>query len=77
MAVTSTHVTEEKAPCGKFVGGERHREDDDSGLIIDDLTYACGCRKSRHEYHDGSFRIRTVRHDGKVLADEHSADHEG
>jgi hypothetical protein len=30
----------------------------------------------RHEFHDGSLRIRTVRHDGKVLADEHSGDHE-
>jgi hypothetical protein len=30
----------------------------------------------RHEFHDGSVRIRTVRHDGKILADEHSGDHE-
>jgi hypothetical protein len=77
MAVMSTHFTMEKAPCGRSVDGDRHREDDDSGLVIDDLKYACGCRSIRHEYHDGSFRIRTTRHDGKVLSDEHSADHEG
>ena len=76
MVGTSTHFTSEKAPCGKRSDGERHRENDDDGLVIDDLTYLCGCRRTRHEFHDGSVRIRTVRHDGKVLVDEHSSDHE-
>jgi hypothetical protein len=77
MVSVSDHFTRQRAPCGRVVDGDRHREDDDSGLVIDDVTYTCGCREIRHEYHDGSFRIRTVRHDGKVLADEHSGDHEG
>lgn len=77
MLTATTHFTRERAPCGKLMDGTRHREDDDAGLVIDDLSYACGCRRIRHEFHDGSVRNRTVRHDGKVLADEHSADHEG
>ena len=48
----------------------------DEGLRIDDRTYACGCRMIRHEFHDGSVRIKTIRHDGKVLKDEHSGNHE-
>jgi hypothetical protein len=76
MTGTTTHFGKERAPCGKLVDGDRHREDDSEGLLFDDLTYACGCRKIRHEFHDGSVRIRTVRHDGKVLMDEHSGDHE-
>ncbi|HEY5856342.1 MAG TPA: hypothetical protein VIW24_20475, partial [Aldersonia sp.] len=56
--------------------GRRHEENDDEGLRIDDVTYACGCRRIRHEYHDGSINIKTIRHDGKVLVDEHSSDHE-
>lgn len=76
MTGTTTHFTQERAPCGKLKDGDRHREGDAEGLVFDDLTYSCGCRKIRHEFHDGSVRIRTIRHDGKVLADEHSADHE-
>lgn len=77
MISTTAEFTAEKAPCGKVVDGRRHQEDDDNGLLFDDKTYACGCRRIRHVFHDGSVRIRTVRHDGKVLADEHSSDHEG
>lgn len=76
MTGTTTHFTKERAPCGKVVDGDRHREGDGEGLTFDDLTYACGCRRIRHEFHDGSIRIRTIRHDGKVLMDEHSGDHE-
>lgn len=76
MVGTRTHFTKERAPCGRVVDGDRHVEDDTEGLAFDDMTYACGCRHIRHAYHDGSIRIRTVRHDGKVLADEHSGDHE-
>lgn len=76
MISTSTPFTGLKAPCGRLKDGSHHEENDDEGLRIDDWTYACGCRKIRHEYHDGSIRIKTIRHDGKVLADEHSADHE-
>ncbi|WP_158847784.1 hypothetical protein [Saccharothrix deserti] len=76
MVATSTHFTSEKAPCGRLKDGEHHREDDGDGFIVDHVDYACGCRRSRHEFHDGSVRIRVVRHDGKVLSDERSADHE-
>lgn len=76
MIKTTEYITAERAPCGRLKDGYRHREDDDEGLLIDDLTYVCGCRTMRHQFHDGSVRIETVRHDGKVLADEHSAEHE-
>ncbi|MEV6336934.1 hypothetical protein AB0M12_19690 [Nocardia vinacea] len=76
MLCITEEFSTERAPCGKLRGGARHREDDEAGLVIDDLHYDCGCCKIRHEYHDGSVRIETVRHDGKVLMDEHSADFE-
>jgi hypothetical protein len=76
MVGTKTHFTQGIAPCGRPAEGDRHRDDDDSGLVIDDLLWACGCRQIRHTFHDGSMRVQTVRHDGKVLADEHSGDHE-
>jgi hypothetical protein len=74
--IGTRHFTREKAPCGRPADAVRHRDDDGDGLLIDDLTYSCGCRRTRHEFHDGSVRMRVVRHDGKVLADEHSGDHE-
>jgi hypothetical protein len=76
MLSATEQFSRERAPCGKLRGGARHREDDEAGLVIDDLRYDCGCRRIRHEFHDGSVRIRIVRHDGKVLMDEHSAEHE-
>ncbi|MPY98714.1 MAG: hypothetical protein GEU97_12105 [Actinophytocola sp.] len=76
MLRTTSEFTSERSPCGKVSDGRRHREDDDEGLVIDDLTFACGCRRTRHAFHDGSVRNRTIRHDGKVLTDEHSGDHE-
>jgi len=76
MAAITTHFTQQKAPCGHTAAGDRHVETDDDGFAYDDMTYSCGCRESRHFYHDGCVRIRTIRHDGKVLTDEHSGDHE-
>jgi hypothetical protein len=76
MVATTTHFTKQKAPCGHTSDGDHHIEADDDGLIYDDLKYSCGCREIRHIYHDGSTRIRTIRHDGKVLRDEHSGEHE-
>jgi hypothetical protein len=76
MVATTTHFTKQKAPCGHTADGDRHIESDDDGLSFDDLKFACGCREIRHVYHDGSTRIRTIRHDGKVLRDEHCAEHE-
>jgi len=39
-------------------------------------VYGCGCRQIRHFYHDGSVHIGAIRHDGKVLRNERSGDHE-
>jgi hypothetical protein len=76
MVATTTHFTKQKAPCGHTADGDQHVEADNDGLMYDDLKYSCGCREIRHIYHDGSTRIRTIRHDGKVLRDEHSGEHE-
>ena len=75
MVGTRIEFVAEKAPCGRRVAGSRHHEDDDSGLIFDDVNYACGCRIISHVFHDGSWRTRTIRHDGRVLANELSAEH--
>ncbi|TCO44602.1 hypothetical protein EV646_110317 [Kribbella antiqua] len=76
MTGTRTHLTGERAPCGRMGDADRSQEDDFEGFRLDDMHFACGCRQMRHEFHDGSLRIRTVRHDGKILLDEHSGDHE-
>ena len=68
---------DERAPCGRSVGGERTFEDDQQGLVIDSVRWACGCRRAREQFHDGSVGVSVVRHDGRVLADERSAAHEG
>ncbi len=75
MADTRVDFTNERAPCGKRVDGHRHREDDDSGMVFDDVYYDCGCRVISHQFHDGSVRSRVVRHDGRVLSNELSAEH--
>jgi len=75
MAATSILFKTQKAPCGRIVDGEHIRQNDDEGLVIDDLYYACGCRSIRHEYHDGSVLRKVVTHDGTVLADDITAEH--
>ncbi|GAA2883685.1 hypothetical protein GCM10010517_46960 [Streptosporangium fragile] len=75
MVGTRTRFTAEKAPCGSTVDGEYYRDDDEQGLIIRDEYFACGCRRVRHEYHDGSIQVSAVRHDGKATRDELDADH--
>jgi len=76
MDSTLTHFTKQRAPCGRTVDGDHHVEGDDDGFAYDDVKYACGCREIRHVYHDGTTRFRTIRHDGKVLKDERSGEHE-
>ena len=51
----------ELAPCGATVGGECYRDDDGEGLVVYDQYYTCGCRRTRHEYHDGT--VTTTRLD--------------
>lgn len=70
MVGTRTRFTSERAPCGKTVDGENFRDEDTQGLFIYEQYYSCGCRRTRQEYHDGSYHIVAVRHDGKVLMDE-------
>ena len=70
MPTTTTRFTNEKAPCGQVGDGDRFRDWDDECVLSDDSFFDCGCRISRHEYHDGSVSRNVVRHDGKVLEDE-------
>jgi hypothetical protein len=44
-------------------------------MVFDDIDYDCGCRVTSHQFHDGSLRSRVVRHDGRVLRNELSAEH--
>jgi hypothetical protein len=37
--------------------------------------YSCGCREIVHEFHDGSCRTRIIRHDGRILLNQLSAEH--
>lgn len=75
MVGTSIRFTSEKAPCGKTVDGEHYRDEDAQGLLIHEQFFACGCRRTRQEYHDGSFHTTAVRHDGRVLADDFGPEH--
>lgn len=70
MVGTRDRFSGDLAPCGKQVGGEHYRDRDDDGFVIFDQFYTCGCRRTRHEYHDGSIRETAVRHDGRVLRDD-------
>lgn len=72
---TTTRFRKELAPCGRVTEGDHYRDQDDDGLIIDRMSYACGCRSTRHEYHDGSISRRVIRHDGNVILNERSAEH--
>ena len=70
MSITTSRFTDETAPCGQVVDGERLQDRDDECLLSDEMFYDCGCRSIRHEYHDGSVSVNVVRHDGTVLEDE-------
>jgi DNA-directed RNA polymerase subunit N (RpoN/RPB10) len=76
MVGTRTTFTDEQAPCGRTIGGHQYREEDEHGLIIDVQEFGCGCRASRHEYHDGSFHTQVVRHDKKKrVVDDFGPEH--
>jgi hypothetical protein len=64
----------ELAPCGAIVGGECYREGDGMGLVVYDQYYACGCRRTRHEYHDGTVTTTATRHGGhaRLVLEEYS-----
>jgi len=44
--------------------------EDQQGLITEDLRFACGCRISKEEFHDGSVHRMVTNHHGRVLTDE-------
>jgi len=52
----------EPAPCGKSVAGESYQDSDGEGFFVFVQYYACGCRRTRHEYHDGSVTATAVKH---------------
>ncbi len=66
----SGSFTDQPAPCGRRVNGEHFRDQDTEVVVTRGTDYACGCRSIQHEYHDGTFSRRVVRHDGVVLVDE-------
>ncbi len=72
MTIIDSTFESREAPCGQLVDGERHqdRDDEDMVLLTDIYEYACGCRRIRHEYHDGSFSRKLIHHNGRVLVDE-------
>ena len=72
---TKIHFMSELAPCGKIVAGDHYADEDNEGLIIRDEYYECGCRRIRHEYHDGSTEVRAIRHDGKLVKGEFGPNH--
>ncbi len=73
--VGSRHAFDpEPAPCGKIVGGVSYRDYDGEGLVVYVLNYTCGCRRTRHEYHDGTVNTQAIRHGRRhrLVSDEHS-----
>ena len=75
MVGTKTAFTGEKAPCGKITSGEHFVDGDAEGLVIRDDYYSCGCRRIRHEFHDGSIAVEAIRHDGKIVKEQFGPDH--
>jgi hypothetical protein len=71
MPAATTHFSQEPAPCGRTVEGDHFQDQDNDCLVSDEWFFACGCKSLRHEYHDGSFSREVIRHDGRVLVDEH------
>ena len=66
MTITNESFESQKAPCGRLEDGMRHLDRDDECRVTDDLVYACGCRVTRHEYHDGSLSRKGIRVNGVV-----------
>jgi hypothetical protein len=58
------------APCGKQRDGERCVNEDQEGLVTEEVVFSCGCKSTKEEFHDGSCHRMTVDHHGKVLVDE-------
>lgn len=70
MTATASRFEARLAPCGHQSDGEQYVTEDQQGLITEEQQYACGCRTSKEEFHDGSVHRLVVNHHGKVLVDE-------
>lgn len=70
MTATISRFEARVAPCGLQRDGDSYVTEDDQGLITEELQFACGCRTSREEFHDGSVHRMVVDHRGRVLTDE-------
>lgn len=70
MTAVASRFEARLAPCGRECAGEEYRTEDLHGLTTDEIRFACGCRTSKEEFHDGSVHRMVVRHDGRVLTDE-------
>ena len=70
MTSTVSRFEARPAPCGQVHDGESFVTADQQGLMTEDLQFACGCRESKEEFHDGSVHRMVVDHHGKVLSDE-------
>ena len=70
MTQTISRFQARLAPCGLRRDGDSFTTEDDQGLVTEELEFACGCRVSKEEFHDGSVHRQVVDHHGKVLADE-------
>jgi hypothetical protein len=70
--MTSTITTFEAtlAPCGRLRSGTRSMTEDQFGLSTEEVSFSCGCRRSREEFHDGSVHLMVVDHHGRVLVEE-------
>ncbi|HSE09639.1 MAG TPA: hypothetical protein VLB29_13315 [Nocardioidaceae bacterium] len=70
MTSTITRFEARLAPCGRREPGERSVNEDGQGLVFENVTYDCGCRSTKEEFHDGSVYHTVIDHRGKVLVDE-------
>jgi hypothetical protein len=70
MTTSDMSLEGRRAPCGQVVTVASHHERDEDCLLTEVFEYACGCRRIRHEYHDGSFSNRVIHHTGRILVDE-------
>jgi len=70
MTQTISKFDATKAPCGHRHTGERTVSEDEQGLVTEEVTYACGCRISKEEFHDGSVHRMVVNHRGRVIFEE-------
>ena len=70
MTSTISRFEAAPAPCGQRHDGESFVTEDQQGLVTQDSRFACGCRSTKEEFHDGSVHRMVVDHHGKVLVDE-------